>query len=106
MLFLSQGSLLANGETVDARSFRKETGYVMQSDALFSLLTVRETMRYAAYLRVQGKTHAQKDQLADRIISLLRLDKAPPGANHDPDFPRLAAPPLDQQGQPQISIPN
>ena len=67
---------MANGATVDPRSFRKETGYVMQSDALFPLLTVRETMRYAAYLRVQGKTTAEKNALADSIISLLKLDKA------------------------------
>lgn len=67
---------MVNGAPVDTRAFRKETGYVMQSDALFPLLTVRETMRYAAYLRVQGKSRAEKDQLADDIVSLLRLDKA------------------------------
>ena len=69
------GSLTANGAPIDPRSFRKETGYVMQSDALFPLLTVRETMRYAAYLRVQGKTKEEKDRVADNIITLLRLDK-------------------------------
>ena len=72
---LPAGSLTANGMSVDPRSFRKETGYVMQSDALFPLLTVRETMRYAAYLRVQDKTVEEKNALADSIISLLRLEK-------------------------------
>jgi ABC-type multidrug transport system ATPase subunit len=70
------GTLSANGKPIDAKSFRKETGYVMQSDALFPMLTVRETIRYAAYLRVPGKTVEEKNAIADSVVSLLRLDKA------------------------------
>lgn len=69
------GSLTVNGREVDKRSFRKDTGYVMQSDALFPLLTVRETIRYAAYLRIQDKTTQEKNEIADSIIKLLRLEK-------------------------------
>lgn len=47
----------------------------MQSDALFPLLTVRETIRYAAYLRIQDKTTQEKNEIADSIIKLLRLEK-------------------------------
>lgn len=47
----------------------------MQSDALFPLLTVRETIRYAAYLRIQDKTIQEKNDIADSIIKLLRLEK-------------------------------
>lgn len=46
----------------------------MQSDALFPHLTVRETIQYAAYLRVAHGTKAQKIELAESIINLLRLE--------------------------------
>lgn len=72
---LLKGTLTASGVPVDKRSFRKETGYVMQSDALFPLLTVRETIRYAAYLRIQNKTVQEKNETAEDIIKLLRLEK-------------------------------
>ena len=67
------GELLANNQPVDAKEFRKLTGYVMQSDALFPLMTVRETLRYAAYLRVPNKTTAERNAIADETLSLLRL---------------------------------
>eukprot|EP01031_Cornospumella_fuschlensis_P036981 gene36981-44863_t len=70
-----KGFLTVNGNHVDKRTFRKETGYVMQSDALFPLLTVRETIRYAAYLRIPDKTVEEKNAIADSIIKLLRLEK-------------------------------
>ena len=69
------GELLANNQPVDAKEFRKLTGYVMQSDALFPLMTVRETLRYAAYLRVPNKTTAERNAIADETLSLLRLDE-------------------------------
>jgi ATP-binding cassette subfamily G (WHITE) protein 2 len=58
---------------MDKDAFRKQSGYVMQSDALFPLLTVRETIKYAAYLRCSG-TVAEKDVYAENTIKLLRLD--------------------------------
>ena len=60
---------------MDVKAFRKETGYVMQSDALFPLLTVRETIRYAAYLRVHGKTRAECNEIAEHTIRELKLTK-------------------------------
>ena len=69
-----QGNLLINGKPVDKMEFRKTTGYVMQSDALFPLMTVRETLRYAAYLRIRDKTTAEKNAIAESFISLLRLE--------------------------------
>lgn len=47
----------------------------MQSDALFPLLTVRETFLFAAQLRIHGKTYAEKVAAVDNIIHLLRLEK-------------------------------
>lgn len=68
------GNVLCNGSVVDKRSFRKETGYVMQNDALFPMLTVRETIRFAAYLRIANATRQEKNEIADKTITLLRLD--------------------------------
>lgn len=68
------GEVRVNGEPVNRRQFRKESGYVMQSDALFPLLTVRETIRYAAYLRIQDKTIQEKNNNVEAIIKLLRLE--------------------------------
>lgn len=67
-----KGTLTSNGKLVDKKAFRKESGYVMQSDALFPMLTVRETIRYAAYLRIQNKTRKEKDDIVEILISLLR----------------------------------
>ncbi len=72
-----KGMLMTNGHPVTNKgAYRKMTGYVMQSDALFPLLTVRETMRFAAYLRVQNKTRAEKDEIAEQTIALLKLENA------------------------------
>ena len=69
------GSLKVNGAPMDKESFKRISGFVMQSDALFPLLTVRETIRYAAALRCAGKTYAERDAIADSVLSLLKLDK-------------------------------
>mmetsp|Transcript_34172 Transcript_34172/g.49668 ORF Transcript_34172/g.49668 Transcript_34172/m.49668 type:complete len:600 (+) Transcript_34172:44-1843(+) len=70
-----KGTITSNGNIIEKKNFRRETGYVMQSDALFPLLTVRETFLFAAYLRVQDKTKAEKVAAVDKIIHLLRLEK-------------------------------
>ena len=67
------GTITTNGSLMDKDSFRKQSGYVMQSDALFPLLTVRETIRYAAYLRCSGSV-AEQNAAAENIIKLLRLE--------------------------------
>jgi len=69
------GTLKVNGQAMDKESFKRISGFVMQSDALFPLLTVRETIRYAAALRCVGKTYAERDAIADSVLSLLKLDK-------------------------------
>lgn len=68
------GRVVTNGKPIDKKAFRKITGYVMQSDALFPLLTVRETFQYAAALRVHDQTKAEKMASVESIIKLLRLD--------------------------------
>ena len=46
-----EGTILVNGEKIGP-SYRRVAAYVMQSDVLFPRLTVRETLMYAAELRV------------------------------------------------------
>lgn len=67
--------MYANGRVINKAAFRRESAYVMQSDALFPLLTVRETLRYAALLRVHGKTKEEKFSIVENLIGLLKLDK-------------------------------
>lgn len=68
------GQLFVNGVAADNAIFRKQTGYVMQTDALFPLLTVRESIRFAAALRCKNKSEAEKEEAVDDIIRLLRLE--------------------------------
>lgn len=46
------GSILVNGQPMDMQHFRRISGYVMQDDALFPMLTVRETLMFSARLRL------------------------------------------------------
>ena len=66
------GQVLANGQPVKFSSFRRQSGYVMQSDALFPLLTVKETLYYAASLRIPDKTWAEKEEIVNETMKLLR----------------------------------
>ena len=68
------GHVLTNDRPVNYSTFRKQSGYVMQSDALFPLLTVKETLHYAAHLGIQGKTYAEREAAANSTMMLLRLE--------------------------------
>ena len=68
------GQMLANGHPIDFQKLRRLSGYVMQSDALFPHLTVRETIQYAAYLRCAQKTEQQCNVIAEDMIKLLKLE--------------------------------
>ena len=68
------GHILTNDMPVNYSTFRKQSGYVMQSDALFPLLTVKETLHYAAHLGIQGKTYAEREAAANSTMKLLGLE--------------------------------
>jgi ABC-type lipoprotein export system ATPase subunit len=68
------GQILTNQKAVDFSTFRKQSAYVMQSDALFPLLTVKETLYYAAHLGIQGKTYAEREAAALKTMKLLGLE--------------------------------
>lgn len=70
------GNILINGRQ-RGRGFRAISAYVMQDDALFSNLTVRETFEFSARMRLPSTvSEATKMSLVTQIISELGLTKA------------------------------
>ncbi|CAM6089346.1 unnamed protein product [Calypogeia fissa] len=68
-----EGEIYVNGELVDD-SFKRISGYVMQDDALFPMLTVRETLLYSARLRLSNSMPlAEKKIRVDNMIKQLGL---------------------------------
>ncbi|KAJ2077206.1 ATP-binding cassette transporter snq2, partial [Coemansia sp. RSA 988] len=68
-----EGEMLMNG-TPPPRSFRRVTGYCEQLDVHNPHATVREALRFSAYLRQPASvTIAEKDQYVERVIFLLGL---------------------------------
>ena len=67
----TNGSVLYNGNT-DLSTVR--SAYVMQQDILLETLTVRETLTYAAELRLPPPvTHAERSQIVEEVIKELSL---------------------------------
>ncbi|KAJ2809410.1 ATP-binding cassette transporter snq2 [Coemansia guatemalensis] len=67
------GEMLMNGGGLP-RSFRRITGYCEQLDVHNPLATVREALRFSAYLRQPGSvTTAEKNEYVERVIFLLGM---------------------------------
>ncbi len=66
------GDVLVNNKLMSNR-FKGKIGYVMQSDQLYPLLTVKETLYFAARLRLKGITRKDCKALVDMTLDLLRL---------------------------------
>ena len=62
------GQVLVNDWPIEAKSFRRISGYVTQDDALFPLLTVQETLMYSALLRRRGG----RNEAAIRVKELMK----------------------------------
>ncbi|XP_002991839.2 ABC transporter G family member 22 [Selaginella moellendorffii] len=72
---LHSGSITYN-DMGYTKALKRRMGFVTQDDVLFMHLTVKETLRYAALLRLPKKLSRQeKIQRADSIILELGLDK-------------------------------
>lgn len=71
-----EGSMLFDGKP-RPDFFKRVAGYVEQSDVLIPTLTVRETLMYAAELRLPASqfTQAQKTERVERIIRDLGLTR-------------------------------
>ena len=70
-----QGTVLVNGLAPD-RDFKRRTGYVTQDDCLMGNLTVRETFRFHAALKMpRGTTAEQREQRIQAVLDELALTR-------------------------------
>lgn len=69
------GSILFNGHSF-GKSMKRKTGFVTQDDVLYPHLTVKETLLYAALLKLpRGMTKQHKKEHVDAIIAELGLSR-------------------------------
>ncbi|KAJ1925242.1 hypothetical protein IWQ60_004678 [Tieghemiomyces parasiticus] len=71
------GAVAFNGKPRDPHLFKKQAVYVEQDDLMYPELTVRETIRYAAALKLpaRGYSKAAKHARVEEVIKALRLDR-------------------------------
>lgn len=65
-----QGSITLNGQEVDPELLRNISAYVMQDDLLFPMLTVKETLMFAANVRLPATQG--KEAKVERVNSMIR----------------------------------
>ena len=71
---VASGEIMLNGERIHDKSFVRLSGYVMQHDHLIETLTVRETLMFAANMKMSTSiTYKDKVQRVESIIKLLGL---------------------------------
>ncbi|XBI79072.1 hypothetical protein VPH35_088633 [Triticum aestivum] len=71
------GTVTLNGEPLHGRRLRAISAYVMQDDLLYPMLTVRETLMYAAEFRLsRALSPARKRERVDALIYQLGLTSA------------------------------
>ncbi|KAJ1797698.1 ATP-binding cassette transporter snq2 [Coemansia sp. RSA 2399] len=69
-----EGEILMNG-AAQPKSFRRITGYCEQIDVHSPNATVREALRFSAYLRQPASVpDSEKDEYVERVIHLLGMD--------------------------------
>ena len=63
-----------NGKPLDA-SFQRKTGYVQQQDLHLETTTVREALRFSAYLRQpKSVSRTEKDEFVEEVIKMLNME--------------------------------
>ncbi|XP_027170114.1 ABC transporter G family member 10-like [Coffea eugenioides] len=67
------GHVLVNDQPLNVTHFRRMSGYVTQDEALFPLLTVEETIRYSARLRLRVGREVAKKRVQE-LLKELGLD--------------------------------
>src|SRR4051794_14391970 len=71
----ANGKRLLDGRTYNRGVLKRMAGYVMQDDLLFPELTVKETLRYAAFLRMPAKmSRREKKKKVKAVIQQLGLE--------------------------------
>ena len=72
-----EGDICLNGHEQEENSFRRCTGYVEQFDVQTPQLTIRETMRFSAKLRLEESdpavTNENIEKFIDEILAMLEL---------------------------------
>ncbi|CEP24327.1 CDR4 [Cyberlindnera jadinii] len=69
------GSMFVNGHLRDS-SFQRSTGYVQQQDLHLATATVREALRFSAYLRQPySVSKKDKDKYVEEVIKILDMQK-------------------------------
>ncbi|EGW33534.1 drug resistance protein 1 [Spathaspora passalidarum NRRL Y-27907] len=72
---ITDGVRMVNGHSLDS-SFQRSIGYVQQQDLHLPTSTVREALKFSAYLRQSNTTpDKEKDAYVDYIISLLEMEE-------------------------------
>ncbi|KAL6453292.1 CDR4 ABC transporter CDR4 [Candida maltosa Xu316] len=72
---VTDGVRLVNGRPLDS-SFQRSIGYVQQQDLHLETSTVREALKFAAYLRQpKSVSKKEKDEYVEYIIQLLEMEK-------------------------------
>lgn len=69
------GRLYANNLEYDHNSFGNFANYVMQSDRLMETLTVRETLEFAARLKLNTHTKTEQRRKVEELVKRLKLEK-------------------------------
>lgn len=71
---ITSGERLVNGRPLDS-SFQRSIGYVQQQDLHLETSTVREALRFSAYLRQpRSVSKAEKDKYVEYLISFLEME--------------------------------
>jgi ATP-binding cassette subfamily G (WHITE) protein 2 (PDR) len=69
------GNMFVNGHLRDS-TFQRSTGYVQQQDLHLATATVREALRFSAYLRQPNSVpRAEKDEYVGEVIEILDMQK-------------------------------
>lgn len=72
---ITNGVRMVNGKALDS-SFQRSIGYVQQQDLHLQTSTVREALKFSAYLRQPSSvSKAEKDDYVDYIIQLLEMER-------------------------------
>ncbi|ORE01971.1 hypothetical protein BCV72DRAFT_62338 [Rhizopus microsporus var. microsporus] len=73
---VASGNILLNGASPNMKQFRRLTGFVDQDDSLMGTLTVRETLTYAAMMRLPRNMPLQaKLKRVEEVIQELGISK-------------------------------
>ena len=72
-----RGAVTLNGEPLQGRRLRAISAHVMQDDLLYAMLTVRETLRFAAEFRLPRALSAERKRArVDALVDQLGLSRA------------------------------